>query len=572
MLNEDRKNQLFNIDQSTPDRDAELFNKTEYDAGFVEAMGDSYQGSIADFFHLYSNMIPPLQKLGMTPDSPKAWGPNIPASELNKKYGVDTFKDDMTDTQAQSILGFRQIKQQEQARSALYDGRELLGQTAPQWLGGIGGSAVANPLNALPVGQSATLIGKVGQGMLSNATGALLDWSARKALEERTGEEATAQQLLMDIAAGTVIGTAIDIGANVLARRKPFDLGPTPEEMLNVRQEAALKTRAEPQKFETWVKEAHAEYLKNRSSILDSLAETNVKSGIPVDVPALAKIIDPYPMKVDVIELTHPDGTKQRTMVPRSLEEVDFQDWGYTNSKIDPEAVFKVDGEEFDTLERANAIAKGRIDAQVEVINTDGTSFRLNPIDVEAEIKAQSEAIKLSKYSLPTDVRIEVGGIEFDDIGRAAVYAKASNSKISLFEPDGKGDEIKWDIDPPAEFIADRPLSPDQGGKPQFGDPVAIERAKSIAQDPDQRLLIDAQAAKDFREFDTDSVRMKELSDFEKEVNFMIEGAESELKNLGDKAPADMAKHVEAIRDIDKTAEAEDNAFKQIIHCILGKL
>lgn len=65
---------------------------------------------------------------------------------------------------------------------------------------------------------------------------------------------------------------------------------------------------------------------------------------------------------------------------------------------------------------------------------------------------------------------------------------------------------------------------------------------------------------------------MKELSDFEKEVNFMIEGAESELKNLGDKAPADMAKHVEAIRDIDKTAEAEDNAFKQIIHCILGKL
>ena len=139
---------------------------------------------------------------------------------------------------------------------------------------------------------------------------------------------------------------------------------------------------------------------------------------------------------------------------------------------------------------------------------------------------------------------------------------------MDIIDADGKITKI----DPPIEFIPENPIVKDQGTKAQFGDPEAITQVKAIVDNPDARELIDFNDVKTFQEFDTDSVKMNNLAEFEKEIDFMVEGFDTEIKSLGDKAPNDLIKHLEAINEIDKTAEVEDNVFKAITSCILRNL
>lgn len=559
-------NDYRSIDQTTPDRDNQLFNQTSFDKGFGEAMTDAFHGTMGENIYHFASVVAPMSKLGIVPEIPKSWGPNVPSNELNKKYKTDIFKDDMPDYQAQVLKTMRDLKNRDLARSSLYEGREFLGQTAPQWLGGFAGSAISNPINVMPYG-ALTKLGTVGQGLVSNMTGAVLDWSFRKSIESRTGDEVTAAQLVTDVVAGSLLGTAIDVGVNKLKGRKAFAVEKSPEEMFNIKFEKELAESPKSQAFKPWIEEQHAEYLKQRATIIDTISMEHAKAGIPVDLPMISRTIDPYPMKVDVIELSHPDGTKQRTMVPRDMEDIDFSEWGYSKNNIPEEAVFKVAGDEVSSLEKANALAKAT-NSDVEVQLPDGTSYRLNPIDVEKELTKHKEAIRLQKVALPDDVAIQVDGIDFDDLGKAAVYARASNTMVTLIEPDG----TSWKVEPPLEFKATDPISPEQGGRPQFGDPAAIRSLEAIVKDPDNRLFIDKEAVKNFEAFDADSQKMSDLTELEKDIQFMTEGIDAEAKALGENAPEDMIKHLEAINEIDKTAEVEDNVFKAIVGCILRNL
>lgn len=555
------------IDQSTPERDNTLFNNTGYDKGFGEAFLDAAKATTKENIYHFASVIAPLSKMGLVPEVPKSWGPNISANELNKKYNTDIFKDDMPDYQANVLKTMRDLRDRDQQRSSLYGGGTFLGQNAPQWFGGFAGSAISNPINILPYGMAARGLGTVGQGVLSNVTGAVLDWSFRKSIESRTGDEVTAAQLLTDIVAGTVVGAAVDVGINKMTGRRAFDLGKSPEEMFNLKFDEDLKTPKRRQGFKEWVEGQHAEYLQRRAAVIDEVAIEHAKIGLPVDTEAIAKTIDPYPMKVDVVELTHPDGTKQRTLVPRELDDVNFQDYGMKKPHLEDDVVYRVAGDEVDTLERANALAKAT-NSDVEVVPRDGAPYKMKPIDVEKEIMKQREALRVQKMNLPSDVAIQVDGIDFDDLGKAAVFAKASNSKVTLIEPDG----TSWKIDPPMEFRPIDPLSDTQGGRPQFGDPSAIKDLEARVADPDNRILIDKEAVKAFEDFEPDTVKAKELSELEQDIAFMTEGIDAEVKAKGLDAPDDMIKHLEAINEIDKTAEVEDNVFKAITSCILRSL
>lgn len=567
MFNENQD--IFGIDQTTPRRDAELFNKTEFDKGFGEAFTESVYGTVGENLLRYAATMPKLQNLGLIPQAPKSWGPNIPANELNKKFGVDIFKDDMSEHQALMIKTIRDLKNKELQRSSIYDGGTFLGQNAPQWAGGFVGTAVSNPLVTLPYGRAATTLGTVGQGIVSNMTGAVLDWSYRKQMESRTGDEATVAQLLTDLSVGTAFGIGADVVANKVRGRKAFDLDKSPEELLGIKREKELATPDKPQTFKSWVEQAHSDYLQRRAEMVDSLSSGYAKEGIRVDMNTLGKMIDPYPHKIDIVEVTHADGTKQKMMVPRDANQVDYDNIGNVKRKIPEDATFKVDGEEFPTLERANEVAK-TTNSDVEVTLKEGETFRLTRIEVEKEINAAKEAFRVKKMNdfIGPEAYFEVDGVEFDDLGKAAAFAKAVNSKVDIIDADGKITKI----DPPIEFIPENPIVKDQGTKAQFGDPEAITQVKAIVDNPDARELIDFNDVKTFQEFDTDSVKMNNLAEFEKEIDFMVEGFDTEIKSLGDKAPNDLIKHLEAINEIDKTAEVEDNVFKAITSCILRNL
>lgn len=785
MFNENQD--IFGIDQTTPRRDAELFNKTEFDKGFGEAFTESVYGTVGENLLRYAATMPKLQNLGLIPQAPKSWGPNIPANELNKKFGVDIFKDDMSEHQALMIKTIRDLKNKELQRSSIYDGGTFLGQNAPQWAGGFVGTAVSNPLVTLPYGRAATTLGTVGQGIVSNMTGAVLDWSYRKQMESRTGDEATVAQLLTDLSVGTAFGIGADVVANKVRGRKAFDLGKSPEELLGIKREKELATPDKPQAFRSWVEQAHSDYLQRRAEMVDSLSSGYAKEGIRVDMNTLGKMIDPYPHKIDIVEVTHADGTKQKMMVPRDANQVDYDNIGNVKRKIPEDATFKVDGEEFPTLERANEVAK-TTNSDVEVTLKEGETFRLPRIEVEKEINAAREAFRVKKINdfIPEGTIIEVDGIEFDDLGKAAAFAKASNSQVTLKKPirppeipdaayippelpksiteppelpaelrtlaklidpypvklslfeliqeggkrvlallpeksnsrlmtdvgfekfnitpntkfrvagefvdsleeanakankfnpieiihedgtitklekvdaekllaettpnvedpkkidiaddatisvDGtefstiekavayakavnskvdiiEADGTKWKvdpprdavakvnnqpvevspevlkktetplemeyeitkIDPPIEFIPENPIVKDQGTRAQFGDPEAIAHVKAIVDNPDLREHINPDDVKTFQEFDVDSAKMSELAEFEKEIDFMVEGFDTEIKAQGEKAPKDLIKHLDSINEIDKTAELEDNVFKAITNCILRSL
>ena len=567
MLNTDYRS----IDQSTPNRDEELFSDISLEKSFAEATGESFDAAIMTNLNRYASTIPMLQEIGLAPNTPSSWGPNLPSSDLNKKYKTDIFKDDMSDYQARILMKIREEKARYADFSNEYKGRSFLGQTGPQWLGGFGGEAVSNPINLMPFGQL-TRFGSVGQGMVTNAVGAVADWSYRKALESRTGDKVGAADLVTDLVVGTALGAAVDVAGNKIAKREAFFKDVTPEEAMGYKRIDELKEKTEPQEYKTWVDEQHTRLLKERASVIDTVATEHAKAGIPVEPELIRRAVDPIPQKLDILEVIESDGSKRKILAPKDPEGVDYTSTfpeGAGTVEIADTDVFKVDGDEYSSLEIANNAAK-KTGSDVVVQKVDGSELRLRPIDVDNTLKNMRETTRVNRVVLPEGTYIEVDGLPFDDIGKASAFAKASNTKVTIIDKDGavaKIDPILETI--PRDYDSPKKATIELDGKTIEVDKAAVEALEATAKNPDARILINEDDVKAFQEFDENSPRTEKISELESDVNFLTDGMKAEVQGYGDKAPTDMLKHIEEVEEIDKYAEVEDNVFKAITNCIL---
>ena len=748
MLNQDYRV----IDQSTPDRDEELFSDISLEKSFFEATGEAFDAAVLENLNRFSSAMPILQDIGLAPKTPSSWGPNLPSGELNKKYKTDIFKDDMTDFQAQILMKIREEKARSADFSNEYKGASFLGQTAPQWFGGFGGEAVSNPINLLPFGQL-TRFGAVGQGMVTNAVGAVADWSFRKSMESRTGDQVGAADLITDLVVGTAIGTGIDIGINKLNKRPALFREVTPEDAMGYKRIDELKEKVPSQDYKTWVDEQHTRLLKERASAIDNVVSEHVKAGIPVNPDTILRAIDPIPQKLAILEVidpvveedtrgmgtqfhgtsteitggltddsytslniygqgfyttdakdiakgytkkgkgkspviykvrekdsiklfdmekqlgkddldifkwvdsellpddltefnlrqlydfirdesidlsysadviqevfetigdslrrkgyggfTHIGGIKtnkaahkvniywdpknqltlekvikeqprtRKILAPKDAEGVDYissYPEGVGARQVDENAIFKVDGDEYSSLELANDAAK-KTGSDVIIENTDGTVETFKPIDVDAILKDMRETTRVNVFTLPEGYFIEVDGLPFDDIGKASAFAKASNTKVTILDKDGASTKIDPVLEAmPRDYDAPKKATIELDGKKIEVDRAAVEELEAKAKNPDARVLIDEESVKAFQEFDENAATTNKMTELEQDVNFLTDVIKAEIGAAGDKAPADMIKHVEEIEAIDKTAEVEDNVFKAITNCILRSL
>ena len=359
------------VDQETPRVDLEKLNEAKFEPGFWESAKEVAYSTTLDFMQ----QLTLGSSMGLLPDMMPGV-PKISAEELNKRYGVNTFKDAMPEAQAILLVELQKQKNLSMQYSGLYSDSTFLGQNFPQWVGGIGGSLV-NPLNAMPWGAglpaagatTAKVLGKLGlknpnvalkaansgfvQSLVTNGFGSVVDTGVRKALEERTGEELTWTNVLENIAAGTILGTGLDAVIDMAGTTK----GKLPEEAPS----KEMKAPPTPPEVE--------------AGTLATIA-TRFEEGLPTNT---AKVKDSFtPKAKDKLRMFTNEDLGEVIIAP-DYHVLDLPE-GFTEVYRGEGTNYRVGEKEFNTLEEANSYAL-RNDEKVKVTDVDGNEHVIDPIE-----------------------------------------------------------------------------------------------------------------------------------------------------------------------------------------------
>ena len=334
------------VDQSTPRADAEKLNSTRYDTSFLESAGNAALASGAATW-----------QLGM------AIGGALGSTDAQELADI-----------------FKEYKDRKSQLASNYDGRTFLGQTAPEWTGGIIGS-ITNPLNLVPWGKAVKGASTMVQSVLTNTTGALVDAGVRTALEDRLHEEVTFNDVVMNMGASTILGSGLDY-LQMKLKKKPVsgvieeEIPPNPKSEMDVAKE----------------------------SVVEATAMTRFENGVPSEFNKVKEAFEPAPIKK--LTAYHDANLGESVIVVHDDGSISFENaylQGVQKVERMDTTSYKVGGLEFDTLEAANAHANN-VGAKVVMTDINGKEHVLDPvmnekINAEKMGGLQSEAMDETKAS-----------------------------------------------------------------------------------------------------------------------------------------------------------------------------
>lgn len=456
------------VDQSTPKADLEKLNSTKNPIGFWESVVEADLSAKYDLMHL---MILGSE-IGVLPISfgDQLTGKQLSPEELNKKYGVNTFKDSMTDSQAFILVELQKQKNLAFEKAGDYSDRTFLGQNLPQWIGGITGG-LANPLNAVPWGKAlpplggatANVLGRLGmknpsifnrlatngtmQSVTTNGFGSMLDMGIRKSLETRTGEEITWANVAENIIAGTLIGTGIDTAIGSIEKKL----------------------------------EAHAEskgkYQPKTNGIVEESAALEVaaarfESGLPTEGPKVQDAFVPTPEKPLKI-YTH-DKLKESTLVS---DDPDFLGYGFTEvQKVDGTA-YKVGDKEFSSLEEANLYAY-QTKQKIKVEALDNGNQEVKQIEVDPVENMTVDNTKVDALAAEFDDEVTQSGHTQEEVDAFRTFTDNLQDGAEIKQMEATIEQVKLDL----SELKNSSETPDAYTTKGLED-IAIQEKKGVAEE-----------------------------------------------------------------------------------------